>query len=181
MQLAEHLKEAHYTVKKHMVRTVEEAKHLNLFQYETLDPENTSNNVMDGENIEVNTQQENTSNHVMDGENVELNTPKDHNEKKYTCDKCGKAFQKAWVLLNHMACVHQIRYMENKEVLEQQDVIKNVRFTPAKIKDVLLNINSPPPMEHEAGLRQHDNVKNDHWGHWSSLKLLVKERKEVNW
>ena len=179
LQLANHLKEAHYTVKnssqnpcqtgphvkaKHMVRTVEEAKHLNLFEYETLDSENTSNHAVDGENNKVNTQQVNTSNHVMDGENIEVNKPQDHNEKKYTCDKCGKAFQKAWVLLNHMACFHQIRYMENKEVLEQQDVIKNVRFTPAKIKNVLLNINSPPPMEHKEGLRQDDNVRTDPLG-----------------
>ena len=156
LHLAKHLKEAHYKVDKnkcphchyssqtlgkmvfhiknnHGIKDVPigEPKHLEEFKFEIPGSEDNSNQSVDEQPAHEESQE--TGN--------------------YNCDRCGKVFQKAWILLNHMACVHGINYQKSEHdqrqtgdydyvIPGQTHAVKNVSIKPAVTKNVSIKYSS---------------------------------------
>ena len=121
LHLAKHLKQAHYKVEnnkcplclysfqtlgqiilhmkqKHEVKDVHtrKPKHLEQFKFKFSSSEENSKQSVDEQ-------------------------PTHEETWKCICDKCGKSFQKAWILLNHMACAHDINYQQaENEMIEKK-------------------------------------------------------------
>ena len=169
VQLAKHLKEAHYNVENN------KCQHCG-YKSQTLGkmvfhmkknhgfedvPSKDMKHLEEESKLKVCTTEESLEK-SLDKDNATMNFAlKLHEEegRKYVCDQCGKVFQKAWLLLNHRACVHEMSH---------QKFDHDQRDKPAVKENVSIEVSSSAPEVFKSSLEtsgQDPHALRAHKGH----------------